>query len=210
MYHNCHPRWCKDFGHHRPQTAATPPRMKDANQRLRSVANRERGKSGVALTQSPHWSEKTNKRPAAARGRALWPRSYSTLPPGSCTVGARDSRAHGVGKTIRLVVHQARHRFSDVHWLYHTHAAVMHSRATGSSTDVIHEFFADTHRSVMIARHGPKRSRDRGRPGRFRAMHPRADMTGRSIWTTGYPHPRTATRRFRAMHVVTRRYYWPI
>ena len=59
-------------------------------------------------------------------------------PPGSCTVHAVQ------GRTVegRLVIHQARHRFSDVHWLY---TAV--SRATGPSNvrvvDDVHRSFSD-------------------------------------------------------------------
>lgn len=57
-------------------------------------------------------------------------------PPGSCTVHAAQ------GRTVkgRLVIHQARHRFSDVDWLY---TAV--SRATGPS---IVRVVDDVHSSV--------------------------------------------------------------
>ena len=57
-------------------------------------------------------------------------------PPGSCTVHAVQ------GRTVegRLVIHQARHQYSDVNWLY---TAI--SRATGPSNVVVLD---DVHRSV--------------------------------------------------------------
>ena len=67
-------------------------------------------------------------------------------PPGSCTVHAVQ------GRTVegKLVIHQARHRFSDVYWLY---TAI--SRATGPSNVVVLD---DVHRSVSNMPENTRRS----------------------------------------------------
>ncbi|CAB1110488.1 unnamed protein product [Ectocarpus sp. CCAP 1310/34] len=83
-------------------------------------------------------------------------------PPGSCTVHAVQ------GRTVdgKLVIHQARHRFSDVYWLY---TAI--SRATGPLNVVILD---DIHRSVSDMSEHARRSW----ATRKVSSYLRADVTG--------------------------------
>lgn len=93
-------------------------------------------------------------------------------PPWACTVHAVQGRT----VEVRLVIHQARHRFSDLHWLC---TAV--SRATGPSNVRVVD---DMHRSVCDM-NGEERRGDRGLLGRYQLSLRRRDGRAIGTWGTG-------------------------